>query len=497
MKHKEQLNSINILSVLLLLTLFSTSLFAGTLINRVDSTIAPIQYTDTIINSITYIDSRILEYAGNVDSKKWYPYKEKLVLKSSNTTFQFTNNSIFALFKDDSLLVTDHAPLYINDIFWIPISTISMFNPLMKNQLQFVNDSVIEYQTSSGLLALTVQERSNGTLIELEFSKAYSFDKWFHAPHYILRFNDLDIEPDKWKKTFKRGLVKKIIPVKEKSLSQLTFEVRPNIDEVELLSKKGSRKIQLLFRKKLSVTKSKKTVTKRNTIKNIIIDAGHGGRDPGAHGLRYNEKDITLKVAKSLKKILKKNGFNPLLTRETDEYLTLKDRPKFATDNEGDMFISLHCNAIGGTVRKKNRVKGFKMYILREAKSKEDKAIARRENAAISEVTSKSKKEITPVEWILLEHQLNLFTKKSEQLAGNLVESFSDNQRTIRKMGYGAGQAGFYVLVGAFMPAVLVEIGFISNPKEEVYMNSKKGIQEVTYSIYKAIVNYKNELEKL
>ncbi|MGL1936441.1 MAG: N-acetylmuramoyl-L-alanine amidase [Fibrobacterales bacterium] len=482
---------------LFILILSSTSLTAGTVIQTADTTAQGFSFRDTTFNGLPYFSSEALLHTDNFTAQKWFPFKEKLALKSETGILQLTHNSRFLLFGDDSLIVVDEPPLYVNDQLWLPLSIVPSINPFLRNQLSFINDSTLTFAGGKGLLSLNVIEKSNGTLVELQFARSYNFDKWFHAPHYILRFIGLDINPELWKRSFSKGLIKKIIPVKESELAQLTFEMRPNLDEIELLKSNDNKKLRILFRKKNQVKSTPVKKVPKRKIKNIIIDAGHGGRDPGAQGLRYNEKDISLKVAKKLEKILKKKGYNPILTRKKDVYLTLKQRPEFATKHEGDMFISLHCNAIGGTPRKKQRVRGFKMYILRAAKSEDDKAIARRENAAIEEVSHGSKKEITPVEWILLEHQLNLFTKESEQLAGHLVESFSDHQSGVRKMGYGAGQAGFYVLVGAFMPAVLIEMGFISNPKEEVYMGSESGSSDLAESIYKAIHQYKNEIENL
>ena len=172
----------------------------------------------------------------------------------------------------------------------------------------------------------------------------------------------------------------------------------------------------------------------------------------------------------------------------------MQKRPKLASDWDGDLFISLHCNAIPGSKKRKKSVKGFKIFILREAKSEEDKTIARRENAFISKSSNK-KKNISPVEWILLEHQLNLYTKESERFTSHIVQHMEKNKH-IHKHGSGASQAGFYVLVGAYMPAVLVEMGFISNPKEEKYMGSSKGQKTIAKSITKSIVAYKNAVEQ-
>ena len=141
---------------------------------------------------------------------------------------------------------------------------------------------------------------------------------------------------------------------------------------------------------------------------------------------------------------------------------------------------------MAGSPKRKKVVTGFMAYILREGESEEDKALARRENQAVSEGSGKAnKKEITPVEWILLEHQLNLYSKKSESFAERIVKEFSDF--TIGKYGTGAGQAGFYVLVGAYMPAVLFEMGFLTNENDRRFLASEKGQKKIASKLAKVI----------
>ena len=180
------------------------------------------------------------------------------------------------------------------------------------------------------------------------------------------------------------------------------------------------------------------------------------------------------------------------MTRDSDVFITLKQRPELASKWKGDLFVSLHCDAIAGDAARKAQTKGFKAFILREAESEEDKAIARRENKFIDEASDAgARRELSPVEWILLEHQLNLYTKESEEFAYELVQSLAVESVPIPKNGSGAGQAGFYVLVGAFMPAVLLEMGFISNPAEEKYMASEAGQDELAAKIADGIDRYR------
>nr|AGS54339.1 N-acetylmuramoyl-L-alanine amidase [uncultured bacterium contig00190] len=220
-----------------------------------------------------------------------------------------------------------------------------------------------------------------------------------------------------------------------------------------------------------------------------MIDPGHGGKDPGAIGPKsLQEKDVVLSVGLKLKKNLEDKGFTVKMTRSKDEFLELAKRPKMASDWGGDLFISLHCNAIDGKERQQ-RTEGFKFYILRAGGSEADKAIARRENQAIAlETGKKGKTEISAAEWIVLDNQLALYAERSALLAGYLVESFDGG--SVKKEGTGAGQAGFMVLVGAYMPAVLAELGFITHPQDSEFLGSEKGQDELAERLAKAIVNF-------
>lgn len=205
----------------------------------------------------------------------------------------------------------------------------------------------------------------------------------------------------------------------------------------------------------------------------VVIDAGHGGKDPGALGKQENGDDIqekaaTLQVAKKLREALQKyKGIKVVMTRDKDEFLELAQRTKLANAAKGELFVSLHCNSLPLNSKRRDEVKGFMVYLLREAKDENDRAIERRENEAIKyETGEKAKKQsLDPVEWMMLEHQLNLYTKESERLAGLLVRDLS-REGSVEKERTGAGQAGFFVLVGALMPSVLVEMGYLSNPSD-------------------------------
>ncbi|WP_163438784.1 N-acetylmuramoyl-L-alanine amidase [Fibrobacter succinogenes] len=225
-------------------------------------------------------------------------------------------------------------------------------------------------------------------------------------------------------------------------------------------------------------------------VKTIVIDPGHGGKDTGAQGKNSNEKDIVLAVGKLLKKELEKEGFKVKMTRDKDVFIELGERANLANQWDGDLFISLHCNAIDASPERKKQIKGYHVYVLRAPESEEDKAIARRENKVATLYGEKNaKEELSPLEWFKLEARLEKYKQNSYMFTEQMLKAFDDGK--IKRQGGGVGGAGFMVLVGALMPAVLFEIGFISNPEEEAYMITSKAQADIAARISKAVSSYK------
>ena len=151
----------------------------------------------------------------------------------------------------------------------------------------------------------------------------------------------------------------------------------------------------------------------------------------------------------------------------------------------------MHCNAIDATEERKRIIQGYQFYVLRAPESEEDKAIARRENAVATLYGEKNAKdELSPLEWFKLEARLEQYKQTSYLFTEKLLDSFEGGK--IKKMNTGVGGAGFMVLVGAMMPAVLIELGFISNEEDEAYMMSKVGQQDLADRIAEAVSKYKD-----
>lgn len=268
----------------------------------------------------------------------------------------------------------------------------------------------------------------------------------------------------------------------------------PRLENGSILVASGD--IETIFAKSKEQPVATKVAAPKNEtagtreVKTIVIDPGHGGKDPGAQGKRANEKDIVLAVGKLLKKELEAEGFNVKLTREKDIFIELGERANLANKWDGDLFISLHCNAIDGNAERKKQIQGYHFYVLRAPESEEDKAIARRENKVATLYGEKNaKEELSPLEWFKLEARLEKYKQNSYMFTEELLKSFDNGK--IRKQANGVGGAGFMVLVGAMMPAVLVELGFISNLEDEAYMMTAKGQQDLAERVAKAVASYK------
>jgi N-acetylmuramoyl-L-alanine amidase len=220
-------------------------------------------------------------------------------------------------------------------------------------------------------------------------------------------------------------------------------------------------------------------------VRRIVIDPGHGGKDPGAPGYIKNvwEKDITLILAKKLaEKLRNKLNCEVVLTRAKDKYISLEERTAIANTKKADLFISLHCNA-----SKSRKLKGFETYFLNLATDDQAIAVAARENAT-------SRKNISDLEEILNDLMQNAKIKESSRLASIVQNSMvSDLKKKYSQIvNLGVKQAPFYVLIGARMPAILIETSFLSNKTECKRMITDKYQDSICNSITHGVEKYIN-----
>ncbi len=224
-------------------------------------------------------------------------------------------------------------------------------------------------------------------------------------------------------------------------------------------------------------------------IQRLVLDPGHGGKDPGAVSVAGTlEKVIVLDVAQRLEKKLEAQGFEVLLTRDTDEYVSLSQRSDFANDCEADLFVSIHANAA-----ENREACGFECYFLSEAKTDWERAVAARENAALEFERSDSTPAGDELELILADLAQNEYLTESSELAASIQEKAVPHARVLNR---GVRQANFFVLRNNYMPAVLVEVGFLSNKSEDKLLCAAKHRERLAEGICAGILEFVREYER-
>ncbi|MEO5813834.1 MAG: N-acetylmuramoyl-L-alanine amidase [Gemmatimonadaceae bacterium] len=230
----------------------------------------------------------------------------------------------------------------------------------------------------------------------------------------------------------------------------------------------------------------------------VVVDAGHGGPDGGMHGPIGGgpgvlEKNITLNVAKRVGAALGERGIDVKYTRSKDTLIALSDRGRIANDAHADLFVSIHVNAANPGWKDPGGARGFETYFLAEAKTEDARRVERMENEVVKFESGPSAKSGDPLNFIINDMAQNEHLREANELA-ELIQ---------RRMGEvhpgpsrGVKQAGFRVLVTAFMPAVLVEIGFGSNPAEAAYLTTPAKMDELAAAISDAVLEYLKGYER-
>ncbi len=235
-------------------------------------------------------------------------------------------------------------------------------------------------------------------------------------------------------------------------------------------------------------------VPREDAIRTIVLDPGHGGKDPGAVGSDGTlEKDIVLAIGLAIRDLLETDtGLQVFMTRDKDEFLSLKARTAFANEKKADLFISIHADAIPGSRKKKASIQGYKMYFLSQAKNEFDKMIARRENSVVELEEETDQGDY--LQNILIDMVGNQYLTESQDLSISLAETFGRELTETRKLHTGVGQAPYYVLNGAYMPSVLLEVGFVSNPRECKLLTTPAYQKKIAHAVKKAIAGFQETM---
>ena len=343
-----------------------------------------------------------------------------------------------------------------------------------------------------GITGLTLDEKANGTLIRLWSEKRIpSYTSSFKEGILYITLKNTSADVNNLKKSGGKGVIKEIKVKNLRNNVELQISVTKDYTASEVLNIDNSNDLMITIHNKIFSNKENNNKNKEKwDFDVIVIDAGHGGKDVGAIGINgVREKDINLDVALKLGKLLEMNmkDVKVVYTRSNDTFVELYKRGKIANEKGGKLFISIHCNS---TPKRPTDASGFEVYLLRPGRTQEAIQIAARENGVIQyEENPKRYEKLTDENFILVSMAHSSYMKYSEKFSDLLDKQFGNN---LDLGSRGIKQAGFYVLVGASMPSVLIETGFLTNLKDAAYLKSENGQLKIAESILNAIKKYRD-----
>lgn len=404
--------------------------------------------------------------------------------------------------------------------YYVPVQTfLQLYARLSPTKISYDRETAFIFigtkapASQFDITGVEVEPRLNGYLLTILASKKLNdVEAWLKEDGWLfVTIPDATIDTVAIKNARPYGAIRQILVFPSPTSVQLTFRVAPDVvPPPEIISDPESNNIFISLRTRSEAEKAELERRREDFLKQkqriegtrerwnldvIVIDAGHGGKDPGTIGVNgTKEKNITLAVALKLGKLLEQSmkGVKVVYTRKTDTFIELYRRPQIANEAEGKLFISIHCNA---TERKPSSARGIEVYLLRPGKEENALRIAERENSVVNlEANYQQRyKKLTEEDFIILTMAQSAYVKYSESFASIAASSI---KQLAKMKNRGVKQAGFYVLVGASMPNVLVETGYLSNRDEEKLLRSPEGQQKIAEALLKGIQQYKKDYEK-
>lgn len=347
------------------------------------------------------------------------------------------------------------------------------------------------------ITGISLDEKSNGVLARVNSKKRiYSYNSSFKDGVLTVVFRNAHADTSKINSNdVTGGLIKWIKAKNVKSDTEVRIGVGKEYTNSEVLNIDKSNDLLIaLYNKVFESHTAKKKGKEKWDFNVIVIDAGHGGKDSGTLGVDgVKEKDVNLAVALKLGSYIQEEmkDVKVVYTRKTDKFIELYRRGQIANEAGGKLFISIHCNA---TPEKPSNANGLEVYLLRPGRTKEAISIASRENSVIKYEDNPARyQKLTDENFILVSMAQSSYMRYSEKFA-DFVNKEVEKDRSIEPRG--VKQAGFYVLVGASMPSVLIETGFLSNRKDENYLSASKGQSQIAESIFGAIKKFRDLYEQ-
>ena len=424
--------------------------------------------------------------------------RKKIVLYISGVKVKISGNSSYIIIDEDAYQMPDITIVRQNDLY-LPAEY--FFNLLKSTILPGINFDAKKELLEIDVIRFNITDididvKSNGTIIRLKTKKAFSERNIssFINKHgwYYLTIAGAVIDTTNINNGLTRGVVRQIESDQIGSTAQVAFKLGSKVISHDWYQGLDPNEVVITLRTPLGQIENHiEDVKDKWRLDIVVLDAGHGGKDPGAIG-KYGtkEKDVVLDITKRAGKLLEKSGIKVFYTRDEDVFVPLMDRTKMANEKNGKLFVSIHANA-----NKNRKIQGFETYLLRPGKSEDAIEVASRENSVINlEEVKDQYADLTGEALIMATMAQSIFMKESEDLASIIQMELDKRLNTPNR---GVKQAGFYVLIGASMPNVLVEVGFLSNPMEEKKLKQDMYKQQIAEAIYSAIKHFKQTREKV
>ena len=467
------------------------------IINKKDNFVSDIQTLDRLQGTfISIIDiSKILA--------KRDPYinseRKKMVLYIGDNRIKVSSGSSYILV-DEKVYQMPIYPIWQDNDIIIPAE---YFFDILKrttlpgisydSRLMVLNLDILEFS----ITGVNITQKANGTILRINTKKIFpegSISSFFHENGWFyITIADALVDTTEIRRSDTRGVIQRVAADQLGKTAQLAFQIRSKVESHELYQSRDQNEIVVSLRTPMdnSVSRINK-VKDRWKLDTIVLDAGHGGKDPGTLGRRgTKEKDIALDITKRVGLLLEKNTkLKVIYTRREDVFIPIWERTKIANEANGKMFLSIHLN---GNPNK--TAYGFETYLLRPGKTEDAIEVAHRENEVIKlEDRSENKyRDLSGENLIIATMAQSVYMKESEELAAMIQEEMG---KKVKSKNRGVKQAGFHVLIDASMPNVLIEAGFLTNANEERNLRKSNYRQIIANSIYRAIVKFRYSREQ-
>ncbi len=465
-----------------------------------DETSDSTEFTDfQVVNGIHYVPANTFARIFKVKTYE-NPQVQKMILYlpgkrlklSAHTSFVMVNDQIYHL--SQRLLVRD-------DTLLVPVRAfVDAVQPHLGVPMEYTQNPPelrVNYEPVN-ITGIFIEKKKNGTLIRIPVTRNFrdtEYRAWVGRSGWLyLTIAGGYLKPNILEGVHPDGVIRRIVPIQSDGSVQLSFRLRELIDKYDVYMNSDPKEIVISLRTPVDNSALElNKVRDRWKLDRIVLDAGHGGKDPGAIGPGHlYEKDVVLDITKRVGKLIEKHlpSVEVIYTRKTDKFIPLQERTKIANEKNGKLFVSIHANS-----NHSRSPKGFETYLLRPGKTKDAIDVAERENSVIRyEDSTDIYKKYDNESLILATMAQSAFMKESEDFASLVQHGLAKNVPSVNR---GVKQAGFYVLVGASMPNILVEVGFITNPTENHNLKSASYRQKIAEGIYEGIKSFKSKYDQM